>query len=54
MADLLKELNTKLELSDVIYQEQSFLKSICYENEVEEKIRLSNIELCERFLNHVR
>ena len=54
MADILKELDKKLELSDVIYQEQSFLKSIYYENKVEEKIRLSNIELCERFLNHIK
>lgn len=53
MEDIIEELYGKAELYDVICQELSFLGSIYYKTETEEKIRISNMELCKRFLNHV-
>jgi hypothetical protein len=52
MEDLLNELSKDLKLEDIIYQEQSYLESIYYDSEVQDKIRLSNIELCKRFLDY--
>jgi hypothetical protein len=52
MDDLLDELNKDAELEDIIYQEWGYLESISFDNEVQEKIRLSNIELCKRFLDY--
>ena len=52
MDDLLDELEKDAELEDIISQEQSYLESINFDNEVQDKIRLSNIKLCKRFLDY--